>query len=156
MKTKKLLITIVALMMCVALSFTLCACNDPQTSSTLTSSTNDTANDPLWSTAIYSSDTTIGEGEKTIKLDVVAGQKSITLTINTDAITLEDALKSAKLIEGEESEYGFFIKKVNGIEADFDKDQTYWAISQSGEYMSSGVSTITIKSGDHYELKRTK
>lgn len=156
MKTKKLLITIVALMMCVALSFTLCACNDPQTSSTLTSSTNDTASDPLWSTAIYSSDTTIGEGEKTIKLDVVAGQKSITLTINTDAITLEDALKSAKLIEGEESEYGFFIKKVNGIEADFDKDQTYWAISQSGEYMSSGVSTITIKSGDHYELKRTK
>ena len=150
MKAKKLLIAALALVMCLSVALSLCACNNSD------SSTVSISEDPLWKTATHKSDVTLGEGKTTIQVDIVAGEKSITATINTDAITLEEALKSADLVEGEESEYGLFIKKVNGIEADFDKDQTYWAVSKDGEYMNSGVSTITIKSGEHYELKRTK
>ncbi len=154
MKAKKLLIAALALVMCLSVALSLCACNNSET--TQQSTTVSKSEDPLWKTATHKSDVTLGEGKTTIQVDIIAGEKSITATINTDAITLEEALKSADLVEGEESEYGLFIKKVNGIEADFDKDQTYWAVSKDGEYMNSGVSTITIKSGEHYELKRTK
>lgn len=160
MKTQKTLHSLLALLMCAVMALSLCACNKaeetPSTQLKTSSSDQATTNDPLWKTATYTEDVTLGEGKTKIDVDVIAGEKSITVTINTDAITLEDALKDVDLVEGEESKYGLFIKKVNGIEADYDKDQTYWSISKGGEYMNSGASAVTIKSGEKYEFTRTK
>ena len=112
--------------------------------------------DPLWEDAFFNEDTTFGEGEKNIKVEVKAGEKSITFTVNTDADTLADALIEYNLIEGEDSAYGIYIKKVNGILADYDVDKHYWSLLKNGEYLMTGADSTVIADGEHYELVRTK
>lgn len=110
----------------------------------------------LWATAIYTEDTKIGEGEKTLSLEVVAEDKSVIFTINTDAETVGDALVENELISGEQGPYGIYIKAVNGITADYDKNQSYWAITKNGEYMTTGVDGAKFEDGDKFELTYTK
>ena len=113
--------------------------------------------DELWEDALYTEDVTLGEGEKKIELEIKAGEKSILVTINTDADTLGEVLREHKLVEGDETEFGLFIKKVNGIRADYDLDGGYyWGSFKDGEYLMSGVDTTNILDGEHYELVRTK
>ena len=69
---------------------------------------------------------------------------------------LEDALLKENLIAGDESEYGLYIKTVNGIVADYDVDKTYWAIYKEGEYMMEGAGVTEVASGQEYEFVRTK
>ena len=110
----------------------------------------------LWAEATHQKDKEFGEGAKTVTVKVEAGDKSVTFTIHTDKETLGDALLDHKLIEGEDGDYGMYIKKVNGIQADYDKDGAYWAFSQNGEYMMTGVDGTSIAGGETYELVYTK
>lgn len=112
--------------------------------------------DVLWQDAAYLESTTLGEGEKKIEVEVETGEKKITFTILTDAENLADALKEHSLIEGEDSEYGIYIKKVNNILADYDIDGYYWSLLKNGEYLMSGADSTEIADGEHYELVRTK
>ncbi len=73
--------------------------------------------------------------------------------IHTDKETVGEALIELGLIEGDEGEYGLYIKKVNGITADYDKDGVYWAFYVNGEYASSGVDLTKITEGESYALK---
>ena len=102
----------------------------------------------LWENATYTSDQTFGEGETTVFVEVKAEEKSVTFTINTNQKILGDALIDHAIIEGEQSQYGIYIKKVNGITADYNIDQSYWSVYKNGEYMMSGVDGITISNGD--------
>ena len=70
----------------------------------------------LWENATFTEDTVLGNGSKTITVEVTAKEKSITFTIKTDKETVGDALKEHNLISGEEGAYGLYVKKVNGIE----------------------------------------
>ena len=106
----------------------------------------------IWTNALYQNDTEIGEGAKTVQVEVKAGDKSITFTVHTDKETLGDALLEHNLIAGEEGAYGLYVKLVNGIEADYDKDGTYWAFYKNGEMMMVGVDGAVIADGEHYEL----
>lgn len=110
----------------------------------------------IWADATYTEDTELGEGSKTVKVVVEADEKKITFTINTDAEILGDALLEHELIAGDESEFGLYIKEVNGMLADYDVDQTYWGFYQNGEYMMTGVDGTEFADGDQYELVRTK
>ena len=110
----------------------------------------------LWTNATYTSDQTFGNGSKTVKVDVKAGEYSVTLTINTDRDILGDALLDHNLVEGENGQYGLYIKKVNGITADYDIDASYWGFYKGGEYMMTGVDQTSISGGEHYELVYTK
>lgn len=110
----------------------------------------------LWDEAIYTENVTLGNGDKTIELEVSAEDKSVTITIKTDAENLEDALCEQKIIEGEEGPYGMYIKKVNGITADYDIDQSFWSLSQDGTPSSTGASGVEIKGGEHFEFIYTK
>ena len=76
--------------------------------------------------------------------------------INTDKTTVGDALTELGLISGDESEYGFYVKKVNGITADYDKDGTYWAFYIDGEYATTGVDSTEVKAGTTYAFKQEK
>lgn len=107
-----------------------------------------------WETATYDRDTKLGKGEKTITVKVVAAEQELTFTIRTDKENLEDALVEVELIDGDQGAYGMYIKKVNGIVADFDADGSYWAITKSGEDTLGAKSTI-IADGDCYELTKT-
>ena len=109
-----------------------------------------------WETAVFDRDTTLGKGEKTVTVKVIAEEQELTFTIHTDKETLGDALLEHKLIDGEEGPYGLYVKAVNGIVADYDVDQTYWNLTKNGELMMVGVDSAEIADGEQYELTRTK
>lgn len=109
-----------------------------------------------WENATYRRDMEFGKGETTVQVEVKAEEQSVTFTINTDKKTLGEALIEHGLISGENGQFGLYVKLVNGIEADYDKDQTYWALYKNGEYMMSGVDTTEIADGEHYELVKAK
>ena len=60
------------------------------------------------------------------------------------------------LLEGDEGPYGLYVKKVNGITADYDVDQSYWGFYKNGEYMMTGIDMTEFADGEHYELVYTK
>ncbi len=109
-----------------------------------------------WENAEYLKDTELGEGSKTVMVEVKADEQSVTFTINTDKEILGDALMEHGLVEGEEGAYGLYVKSVNGIVADYDADGTYWGFYKNGEYMMTGVDMTEISDGEHYELVREK
>jgi len=110
----------------------------------------------LWKDAVYTADTEFGEGSKTVQVQVVAGENSVTFTVHTDAKTLGEALLAHDLIAGDIGEFGMYVKKVNGILADYDVDQSYWAFTKNGEAMMTGVDMTEIADGEQYELVYTK
>ncbi len=110
----------------------------------------------LWENAIHTKDKELGEGKTTVTVEVKAGEKSVSFTIHTDKTILGDILLEHELISGDEGPYGLYVKNVNGITADYDVDQTYWAFYKSGEYMMTGVDATEIEDGAHYELVREK
>ncbi len=105
-----------------------------------------------WENATYRRDMEFGEGTKTVEVEVKAEDESVTFTIHTDKETLGEALLEHELIAGEESQFGLYVKFVNGIEADYDKEGTYWAFYKNGEMMMVGVDGVSISDGEHYEL----
>ncbi|MBO5859082.1 MAG: DUF4430 domain-containing protein [Clostridia bacterium] len=133
---------------CALLSLTLIFC--------LASCGNTVDKTGLWEAANYLKDTEFGSGETTVQVEVKAEEQSVTFTINTDKATLGEALLEYGLIAGEESQYGLYVKAVNGITADYDVDQSYWAFCQNGEYMMNGVDSTEIADGEHYEFIYTK
>lgn len=110
----------------------------------------------LWKDAAYTVNTELGEGATTVTVQVKADERQVTFTIHTDKTTVGEALQEHNLLEGEESQYGLFVKKVNGIVADYDVDQYYWAFYVNGEYAMTGVDTTNIEEGVVYSLERTK
>ena len=94
------------------------------------------------------------------------GSKAITITITddqgvdtvyetkTDAEYLMDAVQELDgiTIEGEEGDYGLFIKTVNGITADYDTDGAYWSIYVNGEYGNYGIDAQPVADGDSYAI----
>ncbi|MBQ7363018.1 MAG: DUF4430 domain-containing protein [Clostridia bacterium] len=110
----------------------------------------------LWEDATYTSDRTIGEGDTTFYLEVIAGEESVTFTLKTDEKILGEALRDSGIVEGEESTFGLYIKRVNGILADYDTDGSWWGFSIDGESSLVGVDGVEIKSGAHYELTYSK
>jgi len=110
----------------------------------------------LWSTATYQQDTTLGTGTKTANLTVKAGEKNVNFTIKTDKDNLGDALLELGLIEGDAGQYGLYVKKVNGILADYDTDKSYWTFNKNGTMAMTGVDGETIDETAKYELVYTK
>ena len=105
-----------------------------------------------WEDATYRENKEFGKGAKTVVVKVEAGEQFIEFTIHTDKANLADALLEHKLVEGDNSQYGLYLKKVNGILADYDVDKTYWGFYKNGEMMMVGVSAAEISDGEHYEL----
>ena len=96
----------------------------------------------------------LGEGSKEFALTVTDKDGNETqFEIHTDKETVGEALHELNLIDGEEGEYGLFVKTVNGITADYDADGVYWAFYVNGEYAASGVDVTQITEGDSYALK---
>lgn len=90
-------------------------------------------------------------------LTVVDGDGEETkIVVHTDKETVGEALLELDLIAGDESEYGLFVKTVNGITADYDKDGTYWAFYINGEYAQSGVDSTVIENDGNYAFKVEK
>lgn len=74
----------------------------------------------------------------------------------SSAASVGEALVAEGLIEGHETEYGLYIDTVNGITADWDNDQTYWAFYINGEYATTGIDGTEIAADTTYGLILTK
>lgn len=75
---------------------------------------------------------------------------------SSNAASVGEALVAEGLIEGHETEYGLYIDTVNGITADWDNDQTYWAFYINGEYATTGIDGTEIVADTTYGLTLTK
>ena len=146
MKTKltKLMSVVLAILMIGALMLTLASCKE------------ETDTDTLWAEATHKEDKTLGEGATSFTLVVEAGEKSVTFTVNTDEKIIGEALQKLGIVEGEEGPYGLYVKKVNGILADYNTDGTYWAFYKDGKYMMTGIDVTEIEAGASYELVKEK
>ena len=141
---KKVLNMTVAIVLMMAFAVCLCACGK----------TTDT--DALWETATYGEDKEFGSGAKTVNIEVKAGDRSVTFTIHTDKDTVGEALFEHNLIDGDDGAYGLYVKVVNGITADYDVDQSYWAFYINGETAMTGVDGENITEGAAYRLEYAK
>ncbi len=110
----------------------------------------------LWENATYLQDTEFGEGAKTVKVEVKVEEQLITFTIKTDKKTVGEALLENDLIAGDDGAYGLYVKKVNGITADYDVDQSYWAFYINGEMAMTGVDMTDIDESATYRLEYSK
>lgn len=98
--------------------------------------------------------TVLGEGKTTFTFLVTDREGNETkFEIHTDKENVEEALSEHNLIQGEEGDYGLYVKTVNGITADYDTDQTYWAFYVNGEYAQSGIESTKVAEGDCYSFK---
>jgi hypothetical protein len=105
----------------------------------------------IWNTATYTENAEVGSGSKTITVDVVAKGHTVTLTVKTDAANLGDALYALELIND-----ASFFDVANGMKADWNADQAYWAF-YIGETMASyGVNDAAISGGEYFRLVYTQ
>jgi len=144
LKKTRLMITVIAVI--IASAFVLCSCKSKPDTPTTTAA-------PVEMTSMPE----LGQGEKTFIFQVHDAEGHITpFKINTDKTIVGEALQELGIIEGEEGDYGLYVKTVNGITADYDIDQTYWAFYVDGEYAMSGVDTTDVVAGASYMFKVEK
>lgn len=97
----------------------------------------------------------VSKGDKHIVVEVVNAEgTSKEYEYDTDEEYLRGVLEPAGLIAGDESEYGLFVKTVDGYTVN-DANQEWWCFTQSGEMLSMGVDTTPVADGDHFEITLT-
>ena len=100
---------------------------------------------------------TVGEGKTAFTVEVVQlDGTSIKFTVNTDKATVGEALLDLGIVAGDTTEYGLYVKTVNGVTLDYDTDGAYWAFYINGEYAMTGVDATNIEAGATYALKAEK
>ena len=149
--TRRLLTALLGLALSAAMTLSMAACSkdDDKKADDTTPSVSDSADSGEASGAKE-----MGEGAKTFAFNVTDSTGAVTeFTIHTDEETVGAALLKVGLIAGDDSEYGLYVKTVNGITADYDTDGSYWAFYIDGEYAQTGVDSTDIKAGATYTLK---
>ena len=157
--TKKLLSLILSTMLIVAMAFSMTACggNDQEKPNTENVGSNTEVGTQLEDTQDDSAVTVLGEGATVFAFVVVDGEGNETaFEIHTDKTIVGEALLELELIEGDAGDFGLYVKTVNGITADYDVDQTYWAFYVDGEYAMTGVDVTEIEEGVTYSFKVEK
>ena len=148
--SKKLLSFIFCMALIVAMALFTTGCNDSTDNGT-PSGEGTEANIQTDAQAVSNQ---LGEGSTKFTFTVVDKEGNETpFEIHTDKETVGDALAELGLIDGEEGDYGLYVKTVNGITADYDKDGVYWAFYVNDEYAPSGVDSTVITEGNHYSFK---
>ncbi len=128
MKNKKLIITAAALLALVAVLLGVYFATRPQTS----------------------------QGSKNYTVTVVHGDGSTKdFHYATEQKYLGPALLEAGLVEGEQGEYGLYIKTVDGEDAIYEVDGSYWSLYIGESYATTGVDQTPVHDGDSFRLVRT-
>lgn len=93
----------------------------------------------------------LGDGEKTFYFIAVDLEgKETRYEIHSDASFVGEALLEHALIAGDAGDYGLYVKTVNGITLDWDKDAKYWSFLIAGEYAMTGCDMTEIENGITY------
>ena len=168
--SKKIKSMMLCMMLAVAMAFTVVGCGNKTEGTADAQKNSETATINTETTVETEAVAETESVETTEAQEIVLGDGSVKFTfivvdadgnetdfvINTDKGTVGDALLEQNLIEGEEGDYGLYVKTVNGITADYDTDHTYWAFYVNGEYSNTGVDSTPVNEGDTYEFKVEK
>lgn len=136
---KKLLALVLALVMVMALT----ACGQQKA--------NDDAADAAQIELPVADGADIGSGAVSFTTAVTGKDgKEITFTVHTDKETVGEALLELGIIAGDTTEYGLYVKSVNGETADYDTDGAYWAFYIGDQYAPVGVDMASVEEGTTY------
>lgn len=146
-KNNKKFSLLLCVMLIVAMAFTVVGCGN--------TAKNEDA--PSAAEIQEAKESVLGEGKTKFNFTVVdqEGAES-SFEVYSDAETVGAALLELGMIAGDESDYGLYVKTVNGITADYDVDKTYWAFYINGEYATTGVDSTKIEEGATYTFKIEK
>lgn len=143
---KKLLVTLLVVLIAVMALFIAGCSNNNQDEPIST--------EPVQTTEPKSSVIEKGEGENAfIFIAVDLDGNNTHYMIRTNKETVGEALIENGLISGDDGEYGLYVKTVNGITLDYDKDGKYWAFYEENTYANQGVDSTPIKEGGVYTFK---
>ena len=158
----KLLSLILSMMLIVAMAFNMTACGDNTNKENPTgtegqSQAGDTQNGAdaqQGENGAQDGVTVLGEGATVFAFVVVDAEgNEKTFEIHTDKTTVGEALLEVELIAGENGDYGLYVKTVDGITLDYDKDGKYWAFYIDGEMAMAGVDSTQVTAGVTYSFK---
>ncbi|MBP3329359.1 MAG: DUF4430 domain-containing protein [Clostridia bacterium] len=142
---KRVLSAILCIVLVAAVALFTTSCNDNKKEA------------PETTTALQAEVKVLGEGKNEFSFTVSDIDGNVSeFEIHTDKKIVGEALLDLELIKGDEGPYGLYVKEVNGISADFDKDGVYWAFYVNGEYATSGVDMTEIEDGKVYSFKVEK
>lgn len=90
---------------------------------------------------------------KTITVTIVHSDGTEkTVTWQTEAEYLAEALLEKELVTGVMAEYGLTIQSADGETADWATDGAYWAVYIGEEYATLGASELPLEDGVEYRL----
>lgn len=98
----------------------------------------------------------VQEGSKTITVTVVHGNgTSKDFTYHTDEEYLGPVILDNGLVEGENGQFGLYIKVVDGEQAIYEVDNAYWSLYVGEEAAMQGADLTPIQDGGVYKLVYT-
>ena len=157
-KFSKILSLLLLLLLTAAIAISVVSCNDEgnnsdgsvtTTGGTTVATTGAVTDEPLTNVR--------GEGNTEFIFKVVtASGETKTFTVKTDKTTVGQALLDAGLIEGEDGQYGLYVKTVDGETLDYNKDGMYWSFYVGDGYALKGVDTTEIEEGVEYSFRAAK
>lgn len=100
--------------------------------------------------------TEVGQGNRSFTFTVEIDGVQKVYNVKTDKTTVGAALVELELIAGEDGPYGLYVKTVDGVTFDYEKDKAYWSFYVDGEYAISGVDKTDIVDGKNYSFKKEK
>ena len=98
-------------------------------------------------------------GSKKVEINVVNDTGDVkTYNVKTDAEYLRQAMEETEGLDfsGDESEYGMMVTVVNGVTADYNVDQSYWAFYVNDEFCNYGIEQQPVTDGDVFRIEYTK
>ena len=141
----KLLSCLLCLVLIAATALMATGCNDKTNTNAPSATVNESE---------IPSENVLGTGQTKFFFSVIDAEgKETTFEIHTNKTKVGDALLELNLISGETGDYGLYVKTVNGITVDYDKDGKYWAFYIGGEYAVTGVDSTEITAGSTYTFK---
>lgn len=147
---KKFLSAILAIIIVILSMFIMTACSNSEGETT----TNAVETTAVQSVTAPPGSKVVGEGETNFVFTVVDVEGNETFfDVYTNKTTVGGALIELELIQGEEGDYGLYVKTVNGITLDYDKDGKYWAFYENGAYSQTGVDATEIIAGTSYSFR---
>ena len=151
-RTTSFLSLILLLVLIAALALTVVGCDGKTDTDGSVTTAETTAEDGASTTAATTDDPSVrGEGDTEFIFKVVtkSGEEK-TFTVRTDKTIVGEALQDAGLIEGEDAQYGLYVKVVDGERVEWDTDGKYWAFYVDGVYAVRGVDSTEIEAGKVY------
>ena len=151
-RNQKFLSLILLLVLIAALALTTVGCDDKTRDDGNVTTTGDETT--ASTTVATTTDPSVrGEGETEFVFKVVtkSGEEK-TFTVRTDKTIVGEALQEVGLIEGDEGQFGLYVKVVDGERVEYETDGKYWAFYVDGAYAPKGVDSTEIEAGKVYSF----